>query len=92
MTKTVMGDVCAHLPADDHAGSMGKPSRYLKVGTALVDERGRISLKIDCLPLQSEGWTGWLNIFPKREKEDAAPPPEKEASSSKAQRSNKPAF
>lgn len=37
--------------------------RYLTVGTAFSDEQGRVSLKIDAMPVSPE-WSGWLSLYP----------------------------
>lgn len=37
--------------------------RYLTVGTAFTDDQGRISLKIDAMPVSPE-WSGWLSLYP----------------------------
>lgn len=63
MSKTHLGDVCAHM-------KIGADSKYVKIGSAFSDDN-RISLKIDSLPIPATGWTGWLNVFPRR---DAASP------------------
>ena len=60
--KELYGDVCAFVKgatADDK-------NRYPKIGTAFKDERGQISLKIDCFPIPSSRWDGWVNILPPR--------------------------
>lgn len=68
--KTKLGDVCAHC-------RYGNDARYVKIGVAFSepDERGgpdRISLKLDALPLDSSGWTGWVNIFPPKQSHSPA--------------------
>lgn len=66
-SKTVLGDVCAHCPKPD--GTTGYP----RIGIAFTEPDAsnpdvqRISLKIDALPIASAGWTGWVNIFPRKE-------------------------
>jgi len=37
--------------------------RYMTVGTAFADDQGRISLKIDAIPVSPE-WSGWLSLYP----------------------------
>lgn len=65
--KTVLGDVCAHCLRHDDTTS------YVRIGIAFVEPDGnnpdaqRISLKIDALPIVSAGWSGWVNIFPRKE-------------------------
>ncbi len=60
MSKEFFGDVCAHCPPQ---GSREK-AMYPRIGSAFKDG-DRISLKLDCLPLDSAGWSGWVNIFPR---------------------------
>ena len=37
--------------------------RYLTVGTAFTDDQGRISLKLEAMPVTPE-WSGWLSLYP----------------------------
>jgi hypothetical protein len=37
--------------------------RYLQVGVAFTDDQGRISLKIDAMPVSPE-WSGFLSLYP----------------------------
>jgi hypothetical protein len=37
--------------------------RYTNVGKAFMDDQGRISLKIDAIPVGPE-WSGWLSLYP----------------------------
>lgn len=37
--------------------------RYLTVGKAFTDDQGRVSLKIDAMPVSPE-WSGWLSLYP----------------------------
>ena len=54
MTKEKVGDACAYLG----------PRKYLKIGVMFRDTQdGRLSLKIDTLPLD-KSWEGWVNVFP----------------------------
>ena len=59
MSKTIIGDVCAYIkkPGQEKAS-------YPRIGVAFEDARGRISLKIDTLPIKD--WEGWVNIFPRQ--------------------------
>lgn len=45
--------------------------RYIPIGRLLTDENGRISLKIDTLPLPSVDWKGWVNFFPATETDES---------------------
>ena len=51
----------------------GDKARYVRVGTAVQDDDGRISLKVDTLPVPNTGWSGWLNIFTKEGNKPANP-------------------
>jgi hypothetical protein len=76
MAKTVIGDACAHmLPA-----RAGEKARYVRIGTAVQDDDGRISLKVDTLPVPNTGWSGWINIFTR----DSSGQPPRPASTSEA--------
>jgi len=37
--------------------------RYLQCGVAFTDEQGRISLKLDAMPVSPE-WSGYLSLYP----------------------------
>ncbi len=37
--------------------------RYLQCGVAFTDDQGRISLKIDAMPVSPE-WSGFLSLYP----------------------------
>ena len=59
MTREIIGDACAFIkqaPPSMHS--------YVKIGVAMKDEAGRISLKLDSLPFDPK-WEGWINIFPR---------------------------
>jgi len=60
MSKEVIGDACAFIK-----GTGGEKNKYPRIGLALKDDDGRISIKIDTIPLPGTGWEGWVNIFPK---------------------------
>lgn len=65
--KTIIGDACAHCPRPDGTTS------YPRIGLAFSEpdrdnpEVQRLSLKLDTLPIPSAGWSGWVNIFPRKE-------------------------
>jgi hypothetical protein len=53
--------------------------RYVQCGVAFTDEQGRVSLKMDAMPVSPE-WSGWLQLFPMdddRREQDS--PPKKRA-------------
>ena len=37
--------------------------RYTQCGIAFTDDQGRISIKLDAVPVTPE-WSGWLSLFP----------------------------
>jgi len=37
--------------------------RYLNCGSAFTDDEGRISIKLDAVPV-SPDWSGWLSLYP----------------------------
>jgi len=41
---------------------------YLNVGKAFTDDQGRLSLKLDAVPVTPE-WSGWLSLYERKEKE-----------------------
>ena len=64
MSKQRIGDACAYIPGLD-----GGKAQYRRIGTAFAEDDGsRISIKIDTLPINNSGWTGWVNIFPDEHK------------------------
>jgi len=46
---------------------------YQNVGILLVKDDGKMSIKLNAVPTE---WDGWLNVFEKREKGQAVPPEE----------------
>ena len=58
--KELLGDAHAYIKVGQ------AKAQYPRIGSAFRDERGQISLKIDTLPLPGSGWTGWINIFPRK--------------------------
>jgi hypothetical protein len=73
--KTLLGYVSAYIPK-----TPTMKAQYNKVGVAFTDDDGRISIKLDSIPIAGGGWAGWLNIFPPNEKDsrpkakDGGPP------------------
>lgn len=57
--KELLGGVCGHIPQ-----AYDGKSRYIRMGTAFKDKQGRISIKLDTIPIPGAGWVGWVNIFP----------------------------
>lgn len=71
MAMKVLGDFCADLGKREEGD---RSSRYQKLGIALIDETGKIAVKIDVLPLPGSTWKGWCNIFNREDKSTTAPP------------------
>lgn len=46
--------------------------RYLTVGKAFTDDQGRISMKLEAVPVGPE-WSGWLSLYPAKEREQQRP-------------------
>ena len=70
MSKEFIGDACAYIPAADRSSK----TQYPRIGVAFCDtEDGRISIKLDTLPLPGANWSGWINIFPR----DKSEPPKR---------------
>jgi hypothetical protein len=45
-----------------------KKKRYVTCGKAFTDDQGRISLKMESMPV-GPGWSGWLSLYPIERKE-----------------------
>ena len=43
-------------------GKSGK-AHYVTIGRVIEDEDGTRSIKLDCLPLPSSNWKGWINLY-----------------------------
>jgi hypothetical protein len=43
--------------------------RYVNVGSLFTGEDGRMSIKLESVPVGQE-WSGWLSIFPVKDKDD----------------------
>lgn len=71
MAMKKVGDVCADLGKREEGD---KSSRYKRIGVAFKDDTGRLSIKIDTLPLPNDTWKGWTNIFFDEDKTTTAPP------------------
>ncbi len=48
---------------------------FLTVGKLFTDAEGRMSLKLDAVPVNPE-WSGWLSFYPRKtDQRSPAPPP-----------------
>lgn len=54
--------------------------RTITVGAVFVQDDGRMSLKLDVVPV-SPDWSGWLSFYPVNDKPQAPRPPQAPASS-----------
>ena len=52
-----------------------KKKNYTNVGKAFTDDQGRISIKMTSIPVGPE-WSGWLSLYPAKEKGQGERPPE----------------
>lgn len=46
-----------------------KKKRYTTVGSVFEDETGRLSLKLDSVPV-GQGWSGWVSFYEPTKKEN----------------------
>lgn len=49
-------------------GQGNTKKRYINVGSAFTDEQGRVSIKLDAVPVNPE-WSGWLSLYEVRDKD-----------------------
>ena len=72
MAKKIFDAVATTGTYTDKQGNEKK--RYLTVGTVFEDDKGRMSLKLESLPV-GDGWNGWVSFFTPKEqtKKPAAP-------------------
>jgi len=43
--------------------------RYVNVGKAFTDDSGRISIKLETIPVGPD-WSGWLSLYPAKTREE----------------------
>lgn len=58
MTTKFAGEVSAYTP-----GKNGAKGTYRRIGSFFQGDDGRLSAKIDTLPIPGTGWEGWINFF-----------------------------
>lgn len=63
-------DVVATIGKYTHAGEEKK--RYANVGSAFTDDQGRISIKLDTVPVSPE-WSGFLSLYPVKDRPSEPP-------------------
>lgn len=49
-------------------------ANWLKVGTVFKHDDGGTSIKLDCLPVGMPEWKGWLNVFPRKDRQGQQAP------------------
>lgn len=64
MAKKIFDAVATTGTYTDRQGNDKK--RYVTVGAVLEDDKGRMSLKIESLPVGGE-WNGWVSFFTPKE-------------------------
>jgi hypothetical protein len=47
-----------------------KKKRFVNVGAAFTDPDGRVSIKLETVPVGPD-WSGWLSLYPVKEREPA---------------------
>ena len=62
MPATRTHDIVASVGEYTDRQSGEKKKRYVNCGSAFTDENGRISLKIDTIPVSPE-WSGWFSLY-----------------------------
>ena len=43
--------------------------KYANVGKAFTDEQGRISIKMETVPIGPD-WSGWLSLYPAKDRDE----------------------
>jgi hypothetical protein len=65
MASKYSHDVCFGQPIKD-----SDKKRWIKIGAAFTDEQGRLSIKLDCVPLGVDPARGcWLSLFEAKPRE-----------------------
>ena len=64
------------------AGDGTKKKRYAKVGVVFEDDQGRLSLKLDTVPI-GPGWSGYIQFFEPRRDESPSRLPSQGSTQSK---------
>lgn len=47
-----------------------KKKQFMNVGKGFTDDSGRISIKMNAIPVGPE-WSGWISLYPAKEREQA---------------------
>jgi len=80
MAKKVFDAVATVGKYTDKQGNEKK--RFVNVGAAFEDDQGRLSIKLETIPVGPH-WSGWISFFPPKER-DAAPVTEHSAAKANA--------
>lgn len=80
MAKKVFDAVATVGKYTDKQGNEKK--RYVNVGAAFEDDQGRLSIKLETIPVGPE-WSGWISLYPPKER-DASPVTEHSAAKANA--------
>lgn len=75
MAAEYMGDVCTITGKFQQNGQ--EKNRYLKVG-AWFDNEGRISVKLEALPLPDQNGNVWLSLFLKQDDKQQQQQPQRQ--------------
>jgi len=67
MAKKVF-DVVATVGKYTDKQTGAEKKRYLTCGAAFEDDQGRLSIKLEAVPVGSE-WSGWLSLYTPKERE-----------------------
>jgi len=68
MASKLTHDLVATIGEYKNNGGETKKN-YLNVGKAFTDEQGRVSLKLDALPV-NPAWSGWISLYPIKDRDD----------------------
>lgn len=80
MAKKVFDAVATVGKYTDKQGNEKK--RFVNVGAAFEDDQGRLSIKLETIPVGPE-WSGWISLYPPKER-DASPVTEHSAAKANA--------
>lgn len=80
MAKKIFDCVATVGKYTDTQGNEKK--RYQNVGAIFQDDEGRMSQKLECIPV-GPNWSGWISFFPPKER-DASPVTEHSAAKANA--------
>ncbi len=65
MSSTYTHDAVATV--GEYTNNAGeKKKRFVNVGKAFTDDQGRVSLKMETIPV-GPAWSGWLSLYPRKD-------------------------